>query len=895
MTIRQRTLILLASGVAVLVGLLWALLYTLTLRSFARLEQTETAIDIGRAARALRQTIAEFHLKSADWSTWDDTWHFVIDHNPAYLSSNTTNQTFVNMHLNAIVITDTTGHVVFSKEVDFAHGKERPFRPALMSALQASARLSRIDRPDDASQGIVVLPEGPVIVTARPILTSQGRGPIHGTLVFARDLTSREIYELSDRTLLRVSLHPLRGAAPADVRKAKEALWRGETTVVETLDKEHVAGYSLLRDLFGRPEMILKVEAPRDLYREGLVFLQALLWSVPVLGLLFGALMVWILERQILRRLGQLAQQVARLGRDRDALGVRLEGSDELAQLASTLNESLEARRDIERELEAARDAAEDASRAKSGFLAAMSHEIRTPMNGVLGMTSLLLDTELSPVQREFAVTIQNSADALLTIINDILDFSKIEAGKLTIEPLTFDLSTAIDEVCDLLLPKASEKNIELVVRYAEEAPRGLIGGAGRIRQVLMNLVGNAIKFTPQGYVLIDVEGARIDGAHAQLTVHVRDTGIGITPEAQSRLFQVFSQADASTTRRFGGTGLGLAISRRIVEAMGGEMGVDSWPGEGSDFWFTLRLALDPVPAQRPEDAELGGRRVLIVDDVAVIRTLLMKKLVGWDIESAGAASGHEALDALRSAAAAGRPFDAALIDLRMPEMDGEALYHELRQDPALAELQVVLMTGHPKRGDGARFEAAGIDGYLVKPIRDTLLLRTLTAALGVPRRERRGIITRHSLGENGAMTTVAAVQQAEFHGLRILLAEDNSTNQKIAVRMLEQLRCRVSVAANGVEAVELSRRFPFDLILMDVQMPEMDGFEAAQKIRAHEGTQSHTPIVALTANVMESDRQACAEAGMDDFVGKPIKREDLLRVLEHWGRGRAEEKRAAA
>jgi PAS domain S-box-containing protein len=775
-----------------------------------------------------------------------------------------------------------------------------------------------------------------------------------------------------------------------------------------------------MNDLKGRPALVLRIDAPRNLYRLGLGGMSVLLWSVPVIALVFGALVFWGLERQVLRRLASLGEQVARVGQTGTAAApIVLEGSDELAQLGHTFNESIAAldatqgqirdsetllrglfdsgtlmrgvvelveegqdlrfvmvnesaarfigrpageilgaraiadlqlppdhirawigryrewerprgslitesrmetpwgvaimyetacfigrtneghprfafvsediteRRQIEQEVVEARDAAEAANRAKSGFLAAMSHEIRTPMNGVLGMTSLLLDTPLTPVQRECAVTVQHSAEALLGIINDILDFSKIEAGKLTIEPLAFDLAMAIDEVCDLLLPRVSEKGIELLVYYAEDAPHGLIGDSGRIRQVLLNLIGNAIKFTASGPVVVIVEPMPSHDDRASLKIHVKDTGIGISPEAIDRMFQVFSQADASTTRKFGGTGLGLAISKRIVEAMGGEVGLESVVGHGSDFWFTLRLPRDPAH-EGPVTAEgLAGRRALVVEDVDVLRAHLVAKLNRWGMTADAAPNGVEALTLMRGAAAAGRPYEVALVDLVMPEMDGRQLGEAVRGDASIAAIQLVVLTGHPGRGDGMQFQAAGFDGYLVKPARDPVLARALAFVLGTPREQRKGIVTRHSLDEGDAMPTAAAVEQARFDGLRVLLAEDNSTNQLIGIRMLEKLGCRVGAAANGAEAVAMARDFPYDLILMDMQMPEMDGLEATVKIREMGGGFTRLPIVALTANVLESDREACTRAGMDGFLTKPIRRGELLGVLQRWGRER--------
>jgi len=573
------------------------------------------------------------------------------------------------------------------------------------------------------------------------------------------------------------------------------------------------------------------------------------------------------LEERVLRRTRQLQEE-----------------TEKHKSTAATLEVEIKERERAELAAHEARAAAEAASRSKGDFLANMSHEIRTPMNGIIGMTELLMGTPLNATQTKYAEAVRRSGRSLLKIIGDILDFSKVEAGLLEIEPIPFDLQVACEDVVELLSTRADEKGLTLILRYAPELPRRVVGDAGRIRQILANLISNAVKFTHEGYVLLNVECTGRTNDRMAVRFSVEDTGIGTPADKLQSIFGKFQQADKNVARTYGGSGLGLAISKQLVELMGGAIGVESREGVGSRFYFTLFLPIDQNAPQTKPKAELAGVRVLIVDHSTLNLRVIREQLSAWQMRADTVGSGPDALNTLREALRQDDPYQIVLIDDQLPGQRGDTLGRAIKSEPGISGALLVLLTSMGQRGDAQRMLDLGFSGYLTRPVRQSELQDVLATLWSAHLSgEEHGLVTRYTIAEGKDEAEKGAGAATRLNA-RVLVVEDNFVNQQVALELLQSLGCMVTMASDGVEAIECLREHTYHVIFMDCQMPRMDGYEATGEIRKLEAPMNrHTPIIAMTAHAMKGDRERCIAAGMDDYVSKPIDPETVLKVLQRW------------
>lgn len=869
--------IFLLMAVALVTGS-YAVLHQFILPAFQDLEFEQSQADLARVEQAIQGQLQSLRAIDLEYAWWDGSYEFVRDpeSHPGFVKNNGLNSRYWNLiDVQMMLFFDRNGGLVWGDLIDPRDGHQLPLAKNLQPWARPGHPLVTQQDERSGALGFIRLPAGLMLAAAFPVLRNDLTGPIAGSVVVGRFVTSNLILGLGHADLDNIAVYPLAGPAlSASVRQAAATLLATPAPTVTAQTRKHTYVRKLLRDVTGLPVGVLEVATPRRLGAFGLnaeVTALRFLTAITVLFIVTG----WFLFRRwMLAPLLDLQNHIAGMRESRKLTVVKSKREDEIGSLAAEFNHLVKALGQAWRDLEKSRDEALQLANVKGEFLAAMSHEIRTPMNGVLGMAELLQATKLDPRQQEFVRGIRNSGELLLSVINDILDFSRMESGKLQLEATSFNLTELLENTLDLMALQAHSKGLELLLSMPSGIDHEFIGDANRLRQILINLVGNAIKFTHKGQVLLSVSvGQREDGT-VQVRFEVSDTGIGIEQANQENIFDAFSQADTSLARRYGGTGLGLSICRQLVNLMDGKIGLESKAGKGSVFRFTLPLRMSGNIVRAPElAAGLQELRILVVDDNGTCRDIVKRQLEDWKLHPEIAADGKTALAMLEQASTNGEPYALLLLDWHMPGMDGPELVRCIEAEKRICRPRVIIMGSAMDNDEAAIAARLGIDAFLSKPVHGAKLSECL-----------RRLCLEPTSTKPPAKAPEPAVEQPLPSDKKVLLVEDNVVNQDVARFMLEACGCDVSICDNGADAVLLMSRQRFDLVLMDCSMPGMDGFEATRRIRESERTLGrHTPIIALTANVLEGVRERCLNVGMDDYLPKPFSKPDLLQILQRW------------
>jgi CheY-like chemotaxis protein/signal transduction histidine kinase/HPt (histidine-containing phosphotransfer) domain-containing protein len=842
---------------------------------FSDFERETSEVSAMRVMQALEGDLHALGIFNGEYAFWDHTYEYAQGQRPEYTDENLEDEYWYSIDIDMFLIFDSQGNKLYGSLAHPADGSVLSLEEEIEQPLVPGHPLVIHAATSSMVQGFLQTATGLMHVVSKPILTTDREGPIVGSVVTGQFIDDKQVTELAKRTTAEFSLS---AANTMDASVMQTFLNSDEMQYFEITD-ESVLEYRLLLDLFGAPAGVLEVTTPRRITSIGSSTVDTAMFFLFAASAIF-LLAAWLfMQRQIVGPVKRLTQQMLDIQETGNLqIEVGSNRSDEVGVMAGVFGKLTSRLSQAQQESERARDEALATSKAKSEFLARMSHEIRTPMNGVLGMTELLRDTSLSDKQQRFAKTIYESGESLLHIINDILDISKIEAGKIELDIAPFNLQHLVEECLELLAESAHRKGLELACAIPAGTKVNVRGDPVRLRQIMMNLVGNALKFTEQGEVVVRVAEAQDDAGKAIYRFEIEDTGIGISLENSAKVFEPFVQEDGSNTRRYGGTGLGLSISKQLVNLMGGEIGVRSAIGKGSIFWFTAELIEDQVTAAHSQPYLLSGKTAFVVDDNQTNREILRHQIEAWGMQVEVACSGSEAMRILRDRDINPPRFDIILLDMAMPGMDGLQLARAIRNEHEHRSTPIVMLSSISRADIDQENSATGPVDWLAKPVRQARLYDTLLSLVS------KSVVDRSDdpCEDNCDSDSDDTASMLTEGGMKILLVDDNEVNLTVAKEMLNSLGHQATIATNGREAVIAYKAQTVDAVLMDCQMPEMDGFEATQEIRDWEAEQGRkpTPIIALTAHALRGDRETCIAAGMNDYLSKPFTKLSLSAVL---------------